>query len=124
MAGEAASDLLPFKYDPLPGPSYIRLLERLDTASDGTPCFSLLSHDVDGDQRKPYYCLSYTWGNPFAHGNQFREHFDTVAPQYDEKNKVRVLINGQAMFIQKNLHDALSMLPQNSFQDYANHPLD
>jgi Heterokaryon incompatibility protein (HET)/Ankyrin repeats (many copies) len=37
---------------------------------------------------------------------------------------VRVLINGQVVFIQKNLHHALSMLPQNSFHEYANHPLD
>ncbi|KAL7623788.1 hypothetical protein AAE478_005341 [Parahypoxylon ruwenzoriense] len=124
MAGAASSDMPPFKYDPLPSPSHIRLLKRLDTADDGTLCFSLTSHDIDGDVRTPYCCLSYTWGNPFAHGTSFRQHFDAVDAQYGEKNKVRVLINGQVMHIQKNLHDALSMIPQNMFAEYANRPLD
>jgi hypothetical protein len=121
MAGDAPSG---FTYDPLPNPSCLGLLERLDPTSDGTLSFALVSYDVDRDERIPYYCLSYTWGNPFAHGDQFRAHFDAVAPQYDEKNTVRVLINGQAVLIQKNLHDALSMLPQDTFQEWVDSPRD
>ncbi|KAI0596488.1 heterokaryon incompatibility protein-domain-containing protein [Biscogniauxia sp. FL1348] len=124
MAGEASPDLPPFKYGPLPSPSHIRLLKRLDTADVGTLCFSLTSHDIGGDDRIPYCCLSYTWGNPFAHGTRFRQHFDAVDPRYTETHKVRVHINGQIMYIQKNLHDALSMIPQDTFPEYANRPLD
>ncbi|KAI1491898.1 hypothetical protein F5X96DRAFT_678080 [Biscogniauxia mediterranea] len=124
MAGEASSDLRPFEYDPLPSPSHIRLLKRLEKADDGTLCFSLTSHDIGGDTRIPYCCLSYTWGNPFAHGTRFRQHFDAVETQYAETSKVRVRINGQVMHIQRNLHDALSMIPQNTFAEYANRPLD
>ena len=124
MAGEMAGDTLSFTYDPLPSPSYFRLLERLDPASDGTLRFTMLPYNDGHDPRVPYYCLSYTWGNPFAHGAHFGEHFDAVAPEYDAKNMVRVLINGQAMLIQKNLHDALSMLPQDTFQEWINSPRD
>jgi hypothetical protein len=121
MAGDTPSG---FTYDSLPTSSCFRLLERLDSASDGTLCFALLPYDDGRDERVSYYCLSYTWGNPFAHGDQFREHFDAVAPLYDEKNQVRVLVNGQAMFVQKNLYDALSMLPQDTLQEWVNSPRD
>ncbi|KAI1640004.1 heterokaryon incompatibility protein-domain-containing protein [Biscogniauxia mediterranea] len=124
MAGEASSDLRPFEYDPLLSPSHIRLLKRLGEADDGTLCFSLTSHDIGGDTRIPYCCLSYTWGNPFAHGTRFRQHFDAVDTQYAETSKVRVHIDGRVMHIQRNLHDALSMIPQNTFAEYANRPLD
>ncbi|KAJ6440201.1 ankyrin and HET domain-containingprotein [Purpureocillium lavendulum] len=124
MGEDPSSSSIPFKYDALPGPSHIRLLQRLDPADDGTLRFSLVTQDIDNDARKPYYCLSYTWGNPFAHGNHFREHFDAVAPQYDEANKVRVLVDEREMLIQKNLHDALSLIPQNTFAEYVNSPID
>lgn len=120
------SHLKSFEHMPLPGPSYIRLLQMLEPADDGTLRFDLIPHDIDGDVRKTYYCLSYTWGNPFAHGVQFREHFDAVGPEYGEGNQVPVIINGLLAHIQKNLYDALSIIPrpQNTFHEYTNRPLD
>ncbi|KAL3959392.1 hypothetical protein ACCO45_007554 [Purpureocillium lilacinum] len=102
----------------------LNLVPRLSPANDGTLRFSLVAHDAENDPRRPYYCLSYTWGNPFAHGNQFKSHFETVGPQYDHCNKLRVLVNEQEMLIQRNLYDALTLIPQNTFAEYVNSPLD
>ena len=115
-----------FQYDPLPGPSHIRLLEKLEAdGDDGTLRFSLSPYDLSSadHQRKAYHCLSYTWGNPFAHGGPFREHFTAVDAQYSPANRVLVLINEQPVLIQKNLHDALSTVtPERSYLDYVNNP--
>ncbi|KAK2616988.1 hypothetical protein QQS21_000077 [Conoideocrella luteorostrata] len=124
MMASADISPLPFKYNKLPTPSSIRLLQRLNPADDGTLHFSLITQDLNDQNHVPYTCLSYTWGNPFAHGRKFRDHFDAVAPQYDEKNKVRVFVDGEPMFIQRNLHDALSMIPRDAYREYANRPLD
>ncbi|OAQ75945.1 ankyrin and HET domain-containingprotein [Purpureocillium lilacinum] len=124
MMGGSSSGSTSFQYEPLPTVSHIRLLQRLSPANDGTLRFSLVAHDAENDPRRPYYCLSYTWGNPFAHGNQFKSHFETVGPQYDHCNKLRVLVNEQEMLIQRNLYDALTLIPQNTFAEYVNSPLD
>jgi hypothetical protein len=124
-AQESPASPPPFQYDPLPDPSHIRLLEKLDADDDGTLRFSLSPYDLSSadHQRKAYHCLSYTWGNPFAHGGPFREHFTAIDAQYSPANKVLVLINEQPMRIQKNLHDALSTVPpERSYIDYVNNP--
>lgn len=113
-----------FQYQSLPGPSHIRLLKRLYPAEDGTPRFSLITQDIGNDQREPYVCLSYTWGNPFAHGSGFKDHFDAVANDYREANKIAVLVNGRTMMIQKNLFEALKAIPKDTYLGYAQQPLD
>lgn len=109
-----------FTYAPLPNSSSIRLLERLDPTPDGTLCFSLVTQDLEDPSSNPYACLSYTWGNPFAHGPDFKEHFDSVASQYGESSKVRVIVNGKSMLIQRNLHDAMSLIPTDAYSEFTN----
>lgn len=116
------ADPPPFEYQHLPGQSHIRLLERLDKAPDGTLRFAIKLREID--QGPEFHCISYTWGNPFAHGNQFREHFDSVAPQYAWSNKIPILVNDRLLYIHKNLHDALSLLPQDAYVEYMNRPMD
>ncbi|KFA46967.1 hypothetical protein S40293_10036 [Stachybotrys chartarum IBT 40293] len=119
MTNQKVPESTRFTYDSLSRSSQIRLLERLDPAEDGTLCFALTAHDLDASI-VPYYCLSYTWGNPFAHGTPFREHFDAMESQYRTDSTVRVLINGKPLRIQKNLYDLLNTLPRNMMRDYAN----
>lgn len=113
-----------FAYESLPSPSHIRLLERLPPASDGSLRFRLVTTDLDTESVLSYYCLSYTWGNPFAHGLGFSEAFDAADPEYDESNKIRILIDGKALDIQRNLHDALSTIPDDTFKQFVSRPLD
>ncbi|ODA81712.1 hypothetical protein RJ55_00215 [Drechmeria coniospora] len=117
-----AKDLPAFVYDPLPSPSHIRLLQRCGTSTGGQLAFSLVTRHVDAPA-PDYHCLSYTWGNPFAHGTHFVEHFDAVAAQYEARNAVDIVLDGRALRVQKNLHDALASVPQTAYLDYLNRPL-
>lgn len=119
---DTQEDPLLFEYEHLPGQSRIRLLERLATSPDGTLRFSLTTRAIDHGPE--FHCISYTWGNPFAHGNQFREHFDAVTPQYDWSNQFPILVNEKLLYIHKNLHDALTVLPQDAYVKYMNRPVD
>lgn len=113
----------PFQYEPLPDKTHIRLLERQGKTEDGILSFGLISRTIEGFGPE-YHCLSYTWGNPFAHGNQFREHYVSVDSEYGQDNKLPILVNGQVLYIQKNLHDALTLLPQKAYVDYINRRMD
>ncbi|KAJ2980596.1 hypothetical protein NQ176_g2547 [Zarea fungicola] len=113
-----------FQYEALPGPSHIRLLKRLSPAEDGTLRFSLITQNIENDQREPYACLSYTWGNPFAHGNGFKSDFEAVANDYQEANKIPVLVNNKTMMIQKNLFEGLKAIPPDTYSAYAQQRLD
>lgn len=120
MPEEADDD---FVYEALPGPSYIRLLDRLPPAEDGTLRFRIVTDDLD-DKKLAYLCLSYTWGNPFAHGNEFREAYDAAEPKYAATSLVKVLVNDRPLHIQQNLHDAMATLPDDTFRQFVSRPLD
>ncbi|KAI9901787.1 hypothetical protein N3K66_003604 [Trichothecium roseum] len=115
--------LAPYTYKPLPTDSSIRLITRLGTGPTGHLRLSLSTHDLDTEIPTPFHCLSYTWGNPFAHGGPFKAHYDAVADDYSPKNKIPVEVDGRLLYIQKSLHDALTGLPESPYLDvlaYAN----
>lgn len=109
--------LAPYMYKPLPTDSSIRLITRLGTGPSGHLRLSLSTHDLDADIPTPFHCLSYTWGNPFAHGGPFKAHYDAVADDYSPKNKIPVEVDGRLLYIQKSLHDALTGLPESPYLD-------
>lgn len=112
-----------FAYEALPGPSHIRILDRLSPADDGTLRFRMVTEDLD-NKKLAYLCLSYTWGNPFAHGNDFREAYNAAEPKYAATSLAKVLINDKPLHIQQNLHDALGTLPNDTFRQFVSRPLD
>lgn len=114
----------PYKYEPLPSASHIRLLEWCPPAEDGTLCFRLITQDLNDTDAPPYLCLSYTWGNPFAHGNGFQDEFAAAEPYYGESNKASVHVNGKTLAIQRNLHEALEAAIRHSHKEYVSRPLD
>lgn len=124
MTPESISSLPPYKYQPLPDNTHIRLLRRQGpiTPEDELLRFTLETRSLD-DEDLRYHCLSYTWGNPFAHGVGFREHFDSVHAEYEPSRSMPILVDGQVMHIQKNLHDALSLVEgENAYQRNLNTP--
>lgn len=124
MAEEIISTLSPYKYQPLPDSSHIRLLRRQGpvTPEDGILRFTLETRSLDGEATR-YHCLSYTWGNPFAHGVGFRAHFDAVDSEYTPSRSVPIVVDGQLMRIQRNLHDALSVVErENAYRRDLNMP--
>ncbi|KAK3352565.1 heterokaryon incompatibility protein-domain-containing protein [Lasiosphaeria hispida] len=94
---------------------HFRLVRPLGRDSSGMLEFSLEPYSFV-DKTPPYFCLSYTWGNPFADGVGFKKHFDSVDPEYSAERKVDIKIDSALFGIQKNLHDALSTLPLEAFQ--------
>lgn len=123
QSAEAMTDPLPYVYEPLPSTSHIRLLRREATGPDGTLRFSLTTRRVADAKGPDYHCLSYTWGNPFAHGRYFSEHFESVAPQYEPESTVAIELDGRELRIQRNLHDALREVPRSAYVDYLDRPL-
>ena len=123
MAQQTNTNREPFKYDALPDSSHIRLLERLGYSNDGILRLGLIVRPIDAPG-PDYHCISYTWGNPFAHGNQFRSHYDSVADQYKPEQGIPILVNERVLYIGKSLHDALRQLPQNAYVDYVNRAID
>lgn len=114
------SDFPPYEYLPLPGESYIRLLRRQKTASqDGILRFTLENRSLD-DSTTRYHCLSYTWGNPLAKGVNFREDYEKVDSEYGPSSTVPVIVDNQLLYIQKNLHDALSVVEEDAYQKNLN----
>lgn len=112
-----------FEYQPLPEQPHIRLLDKLSPADDGMLCFRLVTEEFRQGNLN-YYCLSYTWSNPFAHGVGFAEAYNNAEVEYSSSNLVKVLVNNKPMYIQRNLHAALSTLPDNTFQDFVSSLID
>lgn len=127
MAGQNTDGLLPYVYHPLPSPSHIRLLRRRGQTADGTLVFALTTRDINDAAGPQYHCMSYTWGNPFAHGNHFDAHFDAVGAQYDAAHTVPVVLDEgggkRVLRIQRNLRDALRTVPRSAYVDYMDRPL-
>lgn len=98
-----------YLYAPLPTPSSIRLLRRLDETSDGLLSFVLDVVDLHDSPR--YHCLSYTWGNPHANGDPFREDFERAVPEYSIANLTLIRVNGKSVEVRQNLYEALCQLP-------------
>lgn len=124
MAEESIDTLPPYEYQPLPDSSHIRLLRRQGPIApdDGILRFSLETRSLD-DEETRYHCLSYTWGNPFAHGVGFKQHFDAVDAEYTPSRSVPIVVDGQLMRIQRNLHDALSVVErENAYRRNLNTP--
>jgi hypothetical protein len=124
MAEDIIGALPPYEYLPLPDTSHIRLLRRQGpiATEDGILRFSLETRSLD-DEETRYHCLSYTWGNPFAHGVGFKAHFDAVDDQYTPSHSVPIIVDGQLMRIQRNLHDALSVVErENAYRRNLNTP--
>ena len=97
-----------YQYQPLPTPSSIRLLQRLEDIDSSLPKFTLKT--VDLQDAPSYHCLSYTWGNPHADGTLFREHFQAQSAKYSGRDHT-IHIDGQVVHIQKNLFDAMRQIP-------------
>ncbi|PKS04901.1 hypothetical protein jhhlp_008266 [Lomentospora prolificans] len=110
-----------FSYKPLPNASSIRLLRRQSRAAHGHLHFSIETHSLDNPNLE-YHCYSYTWGNPFAHGRQFRDYYDAVSPQYGPGKLITIWVDEQPLLIQKNLHDALSTVPERPYVAFLNRP--
>ncbi|SPO06826.1 uncharacterized protein DNG_09520 [Cephalotrichum gorgonifer] len=108
-------------YAPLSDGSSIRLLRRLNRNQPGPMRFSIEHHNLS-DPDLAYHCLSYTWGNPFAHGRGFSEFYDEVSPLYRPDRTVPIIVDERPMRVSKNLYDALATLPESAYLDYTNRP--
>ncbi|GAB1318313.1 Heterokaryon incompatibility domain-containing protein [Madurella fahalii] len=96
----------PYRYQSLlPSPTSIRLLKIIGKDKDEKPHVSLEA--VDLEDNPFYYALSYTWGNPYAHGVDFTEYFNAVTEQYGWSRRIPILCDGKVIHVQKNLLDAL-----------------
>lgn len=108
-----------YAYKPLPDATTIRLLRRLNRGKDGPLRFSLQTYSLYN--RSPgYLCLSYTWGNPFAHGRVFEPHYQEMNQAYTAPGAATIIVNGRPMRVSKNLHDALTTVPKSAVRDYTN----
>lgn len=95
----------PYRYQPLPGPTSIRLLKIIGKDESGRLHVSLKVIHLEDSPF--YYALSYTWGNPHANGVDFTEHFNAVAEQYSASRSIPILCEGKTIHVQKNLLDVL-----------------
>lgn len=110
-----------YPYSALPDGSSIRLLRRLGRDAPGPLRFSLQAYSLD-DPDLGYHCLSYTWGNPFAHGRRFEEFYNDMNPLYTPYEGETIIVDGCPMKVSRNLYEALATLPENAYQDYVNRP--
>ncbi|CAM1504189.1 Fc.00g017800.m01.CDS01 [Cosmosporella sp. VM-42] len=119
IQGHGLGELGLLAYDTLPTYSSIRLLQRIGKDAKGTLQFSVRICDLEKEDTK-YHCLSYTWGNPHANG-VFRQNFFTSADaQYTQQNSLPINVDGQLVYIQKNLYDALDRVPKTAYVDELN----
>ncbi|KAH6637352.1 heterokaryon incompatibility protein-domain-containing protein [Chaetomium tenue] len=95
----------PYRYEPLPTLSSIRLLSVVGKGQDGPVHVSLKTVDLEDDPF--FYALSYTWGNPHANGVDFTAHFNAVDSEYSPLERSPILCDGKRLKIQRNLLDVL-----------------
>lgn len=110
-----------YPYNPLPDGSSIRLLRRTGRDKPGALRFSMQAYSLD-DLDLGYHCLSYTWGNPFAHGRRFEESYNLMRPLYTPHEGETIIVEGCPMKVSRNLYEALATLPGNAYVEYANRP--
>ncbi len=109
-----------YKHSKLQNISSIRLLERLASATTADHLtFRVHTRNIE-EPGPSYHCLSYTWGNPFAHGNGFSEHFENVSPSYAPAARVPIILDGHVFYVHKNLHDALRTIPAGAYAEDLN----
>lgn len=109
-----------FAHSQLPSRSSIRLLERVESVTaEGHLTFRVHIRDIEAPGPS-YHCLSYTWGNPFAHGNGFSEYFSEVSHAYSPDSRIPIILDGQLFHVHKNLHDALLSIPATAYEDDLN----
>ncbi|KAJ6789774.1 hypothetical protein PWT90_06479 [Aphanocladium album] len=114
------SSLPEYKHSKLPNNLNVRLLERLPSAtSEGHLTFRVHTRHIEASGPS-YHCLSYTWGNPFAHGNGFSEHFNEVSEAYSPDTRIPIILDDQLFHVHKNLHDALLSIPTTAYADDLN----
>ncbi|OAA59289.1 Ankyrin and HET domain protein [Cordyceps fumosorosea ARSEF 2679] len=114
--------LLEYRHSKLPSTSSIRLLERLDSATtEGHLTFKVHTRHINESVLR-YHCLSYTWGNPFAHGNGFEAGFEAASEAYaaSEAARVPVVLDGKLFYVQRNLQEALRTIPATAYMDRLN----
>lgn len=124
MAGESVQPTRGYEghsYNPLPDGSSIRLLRRLGRGEPSPMHFSLQAYSLD-DPDLRYHCLSYTWGNPFAHGRRFEESYNAMNPLYTPHDGESIVVDGFPMKVSRNLYEALATLPRNAYLEYVNRP--
>ncbi|KAK3359616.1 heterokaryon incompatibility protein-domain-containing protein [Lasiosphaeria hispida] len=106
-----------YKYEPLPSPTSIRLLQlQYNRATDEIRC-SL--HPFELKDAPPYHALSYTWGYPLTpfselpRSTSFRK-LNSLRKAAHAAHRIRsdsryfpISCDGQTMLITANLHDAL-----------------
>ena len=90
----------PYSATPLPGPSFVRLLEVRAGAGPHVDC-SL--HTVDLENAPPYDALSYTWGDHRAPS------FHTISPG-QSRRRLPIFCDGRVLFVTANLHEWLLRL--------------
>jgi hypothetical protein len=95
----------PYRYEPLPTLSSIRLMSVVGKGQDGSVHVSLKTVDLENDPF--FYALSYTWGNPHANGVDFTAHFNAVDNEYSPLERSPILCDGMRLKIQRNLLDVL-----------------
>ncbi|KAH6845846.1 heterokaryon incompatibility protein-domain-containing protein [Chaetomium sp. MPI-CAGE-AT-0009] len=93
----------PYRYNPLPTRSSIRLLSVVGKGADGSVHVSLKTVDLEDDPF--FYALSYTWGNPHANGVDFTAHFNAVDSEYSPSGRSPIFCDGKKLEIQRNLLD-------------------
>ena len=126
--------LEPYVYSPLPTPTSIRLVQRLGEDEHGLIEIALKIVDLalpqhvtpyvnpspDGVEQPSFHCLSYSWGNPHAHGTGFEESFHSRTDEYGISNLFEVNCDGKSLKIRKNLHDFLRQAPTGWFRSIRN----
>lgn len=110
-----------FKHRPLPNAHSIRLLRKEPAGPEGILSFSLHTRDLH-EPSPAYHCLSYTWGNPFAHGVSFRRSYEDKQAGYGPGCTVPILVDGRRLSVHKNLYDALNVVPKTAYIDDLNRP--
>ena len=105
-----------YKYDPLPSPTCIRLLELLPSADPRSISCSLKTFELQ--DAPSFRALSYTWGKATialkeSHSDlQAKRHVgrrvDPDIPQRSRRHSV--ICNGRLLKVTRNLRDALRML--------------
>lgn len=100
----------PYQYQALPTPTSIRLIKICPGLAHGKLKISLKTVDLIDE---PFYnALSYTWGNPHAYGVDFSDFFDKVNVEYGASHAIPAICDGGTLYVQQNLHDALTQIPQ------------
>ena len=105
-----------YKYDPLPSPTCIRLLELFPSADPRTVCCSLKA--VELHDAPSFRALSYTWGKatttlaPIKPTTRGQRYADSVKDP-DASQRIRrhpIICDGKLIKVTSNLRDALHML--------------